>query len=624
MERKRDLVKELRNPGYREVFLHPERRNIFKQIRKLTEDLKGGNSIVLKYLIYGISTGLLPIMGAFIVGIITDTLAGISSVSVNYDYRVLLIRVGLYAGLYFIFNSIAIYIKNDLELFYFNLRNGKLMELFGKFASMEYGLYEDSSFFSSLGNWSRAIQSNNSGYQGILSRGLELTGNLLSAIMLGALLSTADFKIFALGLISIIVSVYIEESFTLYQKSNMGEERDISRKLQRVGQLNSDFQYGKDVRVFSMEAALQSLMKNLVALRNNLLEKYYKRRLLNSPLVAIAYSITFIYGLYSLGNGYLAAEFGLDRLMMLITALLLFVNSMGMTSGDISYIKSEAIYLDDFYDLLEAELEPSGGLSFPEGMKYDVRFQNVWFKYPGGEDWVLKGVSFHIPEGSSIALVGVNGAGKTSIIKLLMGLYQPDEGEIYIGGVNIKDIVQGELTKLFGVVFQDVNPISVTVAENVSVSIKDIDMDRDRVNEVLNRVGLLSKIESFPKGVDSYVLRIVEDDGIILSGGENQKLMMARALYKKDTKLLIMDEPTAALDALAEEEIYRSFKEILKGKTSIFISHRLASTRFCDKIVLLDGGVVTEEGTHEELLQNKSLYHKMYETQAGYYREEQR
>ena len=157
-------------------------------------------------------------------------------------------------------------------------------------------------------------------------------------------------------------------------------------------------------------------------------------------------------------------------------------------------------------------------------------------------------------------------------------------------------------------------------AENIAIDEDNI--NEDKVKEVLKKVGLLEKIESFPKGIHTPLLKIVEDDGIILSGGENQKLMIARALYKDSAKILILDEPTAALDALAEEEIYKSFRELLKGRTAIFISHRLASTRFCDRIALLNRGKMEEEGTHKELLSNGGLYNHMYNTQASYYQEE--
>ena len=206
------------------------------------------------------------------------------------------------------------------------------------------------------------------------------------------------------------------------------------------------------------------------------------------------------------------------------------------------------------------------------------------------------------------------------MVKLITGLYQPTKGQILINGIDTRTIAQRELFSLFGVVFQEVQPLALTIAENVAAA--DIDIDRDRVVDCLKQAGLWEKVSSLPKGIDSPVLKVVEDDGIIFSGGENQKLAIARALYRKDSLMMIMDEPTAALDALAEEKIYREFDSILSGKTALFISHRLASTRFCDRIVLLDGGSISQEGTHDELIGQEGLYKRMFTAQGKYYQED--
>ena len=180
-------------------------------------------------------------------------------------------------------------------------------------------------------------------------------------------------------------------------------------------------------------------------------------------------------------------------------------------------------------------------------------------------------------------------------------------------------IPQEQLYSLFGVVFQEVQPLALTIAENVAAA--DTDIDRDRVVENLKKAGLWEKVSSLPKGIDSPMLKVIEEDGVVLSGGENQKLAIARALYREGARMMIMDEPTAALDALAEERIYREFDAILSGKTALFISHRLASTRFCDRIILLNGGRIAQQGTHDELMEEEGLYRTMFLTQGKYYQD---
>ncbi len=178
-----------------------------------------------------------------------------------------------------------------------------------------------------------------------------------------------------------------------------------------------------------------------------------------------------------------------------------------------------------------------------------------------------------------------------------------------------------KLYSLFGVVFQEVDPVALTIAETVAAGVTDI--DRGRVEQSLKTAGLWDKMRSLPKGMDTSLLKIIHEDGAILSGGENQKLMIARALYRPHTRMMVMDEPTAALDALAEQKIYQQFDSLLKGRTALFISHRLASTLFCDRVLLLDGGRIAQHGAHEELLSQPGLYRRLFTTQGKYYQEQE-
>ena len=232
--------------------------------------------------------------------------------------------------------------------------------------------------------------------------------------------------------------------------------------------------------------------------------------------------------------------------------------------------------------------------------------------------YIFKNLNFTIHKGERLAIVGINGAGKSTLVKLMVGLFDVTEGEIRINGIPIKEFDKKQLFAMFSVVFQDVNLLAFTVKENVTCS--SVGIDDERVKDALTRVGLKDKIESLPNGTDQMMLKIIEEDGIELSGGESQKLSIARALYK-DGNMVIMDEPTAALDALAEAEIYENFSELVKGKTSVYISHRLASTKFCDKIALFDGDGLKEYGNHEELMELQGDYYHMFFVQGKYYTE---
>ena len=250
----------------------------------------------------------------------------------------------------------------------------------------------------------------------------------------------------------------------------------------------------------------------------------------------------------------------------------------------------------------------------------EIRFDHVTFRYPNTDKDIFKDFSFTIKKGERLAIVGVNGAGKTTLVKLMCGLYHPTEGHIYINDVDIREYDKNTLYNIYGTVFQDFSILAFNVKENVAATSENI--DEDRVKLALESVGLGKKLEDLPKGLDTMMLKVVDEEGTDFSGGERQKLAIARALYK-DAPMVIMDEPTAALDALAEADIYQNFSQLVEGKTAVYISHRLASTKFCDKIALFDGEGLREYGTHDELMEMKGMYYDMFVVQGKYYQEEE-
>ncbi|MBQ9083037.1 MAG: ABC transporter ATP-binding protein, partial [Clostridia bacterium] len=250
---------------------------------------------------------------------------------------------------------------------------------------------------------------------------------------------------------------------------------------------------------------------------------------------------------------------------------------------------------------------------------YELTLKDVSFRYPGAEQDVLTHVDLTIHPGEKLAVVGLNGAGKTTLVKLLCGLYDPTEGQVLLNGTDIRVYNRRDYYKLFSAVFQRFSILGTSVRENITQTVEAC--DEERLNACVEKAGLTEKLHSLTNGLDSHVTRYIYDDGIELSGGETQRLMLARALYKNGP-ILILDEPTAALDPIAENDIYMKYSAMTKGRTSVFISHRLASTRFCDRIVFVADGTIAEEGTHESLLAQNGQYAALFEVQAHYYREE--
>jgi ABC-type multidrug transport system fused ATPase/permease subunit len=243
----------------------------------------------------------------------------------------------------------------------------------------------------------------------------------------------------------------------------------------------------------------------------------------------------------------------------------------------------------------------------------------VTYKYPKTETFAIKNVSIKIKAGEKVALVGLNGAGKTTLVKLICGMYSPAEGEILVNGHKAGEYNIDDYYTLFSAVFQHFRFLPVSIAQNISIVPKE-QADIKKLERCIKLSGLNEKIDKLENGADTMLIKEINPGGTELSGGEQQKLMLARAIYK-DAPVLLLDEPTAALDPIAESELYMKYNEIAKDKTSVFISHRLASTRFCDRIILISKGEIAETGTHDELIKKGGEYAKLFEIQSHYYQD---
>ena len=260
------------------------------------------------------------------------------------------------------------------------------------------------------------------------------------------------------------------------------------------------------------------------------------------------------------------------------------------------------------------------GKSLPKELSScEIRLEDVSYRYPGAQKDTISHMNLTLHPGEKLAMVGLNGAGKTTLVKLICGFFDPTQGRVLLNGQDIRQYNRKEYYGLFAAVFQSFSVVDCTVAQNVAQEAKEI--DRERVARCLEQAGLLEKVGELPQGMNTYLGRELYEEGVELSGGQNQRLMLARALYK-NADILLLDEPTAALDPIAENDIYMRYSRMTEGKTALFISHRLASTQFCDRILFLKDGLIAEEGTHRSLLEQGGEYAKLFEIQSRYYREE--
>ena len=314
-----------------------------------------------------------------------------------------------------------------------------------------------------------------------------------------------------------------------------------------------------------------------------------------------------------------AGAFDIGLVTQYVGAATALAESLNLLIASFGDMKNDTTHLDNtfrYLDLPNAMYQGSLTTEKRADRNYQVEFRNVSFKYPGSETWALRNVSMKFQIGKRLAIVGENGSGKTTFIKLLCRLYDPQEGEILLNGIDIRKYRYDDYMGIFSIVFQDFQLISQSLGSNVAGS---IDYDPQRVKQALADAGFGPRLESLPKGLDTQLYKDYGEDGIEVSGGEAQKIAIARALYK-DAPFIILDEPTAALDPMAEAEIYAKFNEISGDKTAIYISHRLSSCKFCDEILVFHQGAIVQQGTHEALLSRKDgKYAQLWNAQAQYY-----
>jgi ABC-type multidrug transport system fused ATPase/permease subunit len=378
----------------------------------------------------------------------------------------------------------------------------------------------------------------------------------------------------------------------------------------------------KDIRIYSMKSWLVNMYKELYVKR-----LLWDKKLLirNLPVYLVELLIILVrdgLAYFILIKMVLSNEIGIDSFVLYFAAISGFADWVGSIITNAGIINKTAYAVSDYRDFIELEEKHnrSAKRTYLEDieMPCEIKLENFSYKYPKVDNLTLKNINLTITKGEKIAIVGLNGAGKTTLVKAICGLYASTEGKVYINGKAMDEYNIEDYYMLFSVVFQDVNFLPFKICELVSNE-ESYKTDKVKVEDCLRKSGLWEKISTCPDGMDSLYNRQINDNGVDFSGGEKLKLSFAKALYK-DAPILILDEPTASLDPIAENRLYLSYASFTKNKTSIFISHRLASTRFCDKILFMQEGQIIESGTHEELMKKKGKYYELFSIQAHYYK----
>lgn len=588
-----------------------------KTLKRLLGDAIRTDRKMILYILFACILGafaplVLSLMPKLIVGVVENP--GTDAIR-----RILLISLGFFV-LEFLVEGVSLYCSNQVIVVANKTRFELMNEQNKKMASVDYKYISDRSIFKMYGMAFEATSGDWGGVTGMLREFARIAPIILSLVLIGGVITALSPLTGLLLLLYAITYAYAQRKADKEVTDNDAEINKIIDEIRYYNKTAGDFKAGKEIRLFNLKDMILNAYKNVIDKRKSFslraVNKTFRKSLLSVIILIIAQGIFAYTLILSFKNG--SVDTG--SFLMYLTLMLQFVLLADRAIEDYEfYVVNQTIYVENLYDLLETDkLNITHGDRDSLSGAVDIEFKNVTFAYPNTDKKVLDNLSFKIAKNETIALVGNNGEGKSTIINLLVRLYRPDEGEILLNGVNINEFKEEELYKMFACIFQQVNIYPYTLGNNISMHET---YDLERAKRAIEDVGLKERIEEEKNAYERNMSHEVAKDALELSGGQEQKLAISRAVYK-DSPILILDEPTANLDALAEHEIYSKLNDLREDRTSIYISHRLSSTKFCDRIILLKGGKIFEEGTHDELMKKKGEYYKMFTIQGKYYTKE--
>ncbi|MCI8308302.1 MAG: ABC transporter ATP-binding protein [Lachnospiraceae bacterium] len=575
---------------------------------------------ILAFIIITVITGtMIPVLGIYMPKAALDLLVNKAQTA-----RILSSLGIMTAGLLFLqgmngyLSSRAYYHHNELRNSYF------IQRLFYVSIKCSYSHVEDAKFEDV---YRRAINSVRSGDESGTTVFFEEIPKLITHVLCfflysGLLMQLNVYIVILLLISSIIIYLFRRRENICYERTRNEYAHAEKRLYYTIGECGSKTA-GKDIRIYNMKNWLVKQILRFQTDEGNILKlrrrKEYETHLVSCLLGYLRDGFAYIYLIVHTVDG----QLGMGDFMLYFGAITGFSVWITDIVTQIGRIKTANIKMNDlrtFLDIPSEDMETSecGAPDVSGGV--DIQFEHVSFSYPGSEKRIISDLSFHIKRGEHVALVGLNGAGKTTLLKLMMGMYEPTDGVIKINGEDIRKFRKKDIYALYSAVFQDTMVLPARIDENIAL-MPDYDIDNARIEKALRLSGLYEEFNERNIGTDRYMTRQLTEDGILLSGGQEQKFLLARALYK-DAPVLLLDEPTAALDPLAEQEVYEKYESLCRYKTAVFISHRLASTQFSDWIMFLQDGHIAEQGNHEELLAAGGEYARLYELQSHYYKAE--
>ena len=573
-----------------------------------------------KVLVTGVLAAILAVARSLTELFVAPTILGL--VETSSPLKQLLSTIAFFMLLGMVLTAAENYIDANTLPGRITVRAALIAKLSKKAATTSYPNIMEEKFQTMQSRAQDTVNSNNSAGEAIWGNLFGLLQNLLGFIIYLALLSNVNPLLMVIITVITLISYRINKPLNEYWYRHREEQGQVHKRLYSAASYSENTGMAKDIRIFGMRPWIDQLFEKGLVLCQEFKRKGENvviwGRILDVVFAFLQNGLVYAYLIYLVLQGNLSVSLFLlyfaaaGEFSAWVNGIL--SNCMGLYSQslELSTTREYLEYPEPFLFEKGERLNPISGGS------YELKLEDVSFRYPKSEKDTLSHINLTLHPGEKLAIVGLNGAGKTTIVKLLCGFLDPTEGRVLLNGRDIREYNRQDYYQLFSAVFQSFSLLAASVATNVT-QLED-GFDRQRMEYCVEQAGLTDKINSLPEGYETKLNREVYNDATLLSGGETQRLMLARALYK-DAPFVMLDEPTAALDPIAEADMYNKYYEMTKERSSVYISHRLASTRFCDRIILIEDGEITEEGTHEQLLAAGGSYAKLFEVQSKYYRE---
>lgn len=556
-------------------------------------------------------------MGKYIIDVIQ------MNQSQDESIRQLILIVLIGGGLAGLFQYGSNFAQNRTWYRFVYVRMQMITERVDRALSINYEMLERPEVLDIHQRATMATNNNSNGVEGMMHYMESLGTNLVTLIVTSVSVTVLDWRLILVLIgLGIIQYLYHKYCIRVDKEEVWNKLANTWRQVNYMERVTQDFDYAKDIRLFHLDEFLLGKQEKIFHKRWERMDfhhnLWFKHALITNLLFMIGKG--FIYG--ALISAVLNKDMTIGNFTLYLALAIAFSRSLLNFLQRFGDYRRGSLEVDDFRSFMELDLGvKEDTIKLPKASEYTIEFHDVSYRYLKAKNDAIKNLNLTIRPGEKLAVVGLNGAGKTTMIKLLLRLYDPTEGYITLNGVDIRKYDRLEYYKLFAPVFQNIEVLAFPIAENISMK-ATADTDIDKAYACAVEAGLKERIDSLPKGVTTELLKVVDEEGVDFSGGEKQKLALARALYK-GAEIVVLDEPTSALDAIAEQRLYESFDKMIGNKSAVYISHRLASTRFCDNIAMFKDGSLIEYGSHEDLMKLKGEYAHMFQVQAKYYQKQE-